>query len=112
MKHMTDQELDNLKRIEKDYDAAIEAAADEETKFGLEKLKEFVSDKIDHELFGRMRHDELQVNADTPSTPTPLPFIADFEEASRRRYPVPGQMEIKKTNDERHDEQNIEGATE
>jgi hypothetical protein len=29
-------------------------------------LKEFVSDKIDHELFGRMRHDELQVNADTP----------------------------------------------
>jgi hypothetical protein len=25
---------------------------------------------------------------------------------------LPGQMEIKKTNDERHDEQNIEGATE
>jgi len=110
---MNDEELDRLKLIEKDYDTRIAAATSEEAKVILEKLQDFVSDEIDHELFDRMRPDELQV-ADTPTpTPTPLPFIADFEEASRRRYRCPGgQMEIKKTNDERQDEQNIEGATE
>jgi hypothetical protein len=84
---MNDEELDRLKLIEKDYATRIAAATSEEAKVILEKLQDFVSDEIDHELFDRMRPDELQV-ADTP-TPTPLPFIADFEEASRRRYPVP-----------------------
>lgn len=53
MKYMTDQELDKLIQGEQWYKAAIEAATDDKTKAGLEKLMEYTSDAIDHELFDR-----------------------------------------------------------
>ena len=53
MKHMTEETMNELKQTEKAYDAAIAAATNETDKAGLEKLKGFISDAIDHELFDR-----------------------------------------------------------
>jgi len=54
MQNMTDEKLNELNKREQWYKAAIEAATDEKTKAGLEKLMEYTSDAIDLELFDRM----------------------------------------------------------
>jgi hypothetical protein len=49
---MTNEQLDELYLAEEQYARQIEAAP-QAAKAGLEKLKGFISDKIDHELFDR-----------------------------------------------------------
>jgi len=61
MKYMTEETMNELKQTEKAYDAAIAAATNETHKAGLEKLKGFISDAIDHELFDRAEGRDCQI---------------------------------------------------
>ena len=58
---MTEETMNELKQTEKAYDAAIAAATNETHKAGLEKLKGFISDAIDHELFDRAEGRDCQI---------------------------------------------------